>query len=112
MPEVVRYEVTDSVAWLTMARPQARNALDAALREGLLDGFRRFQADPEAAVLVLTGEGEAFCAGGDLDASAEHPRSQAYEHAEGLFAPVYLSDDAQEGPRAFREKRPPVWKGR
>lgn len=87
-------------------------AIDAALREGLLDGFCRFQVDPEAAVLVSTGDGEAFCAGGDLDLSAEHPRSQAYEHAERLLAPVSLSHDAQQGPRAFREKRPPLWKGR
>ena len=32
--------------------------------------------------------------------------------AEALFERAYLSEDAQEGPRAFREKRSPVWKGR
>jgi enoyl-CoA hydratase/carnithine racemase len=36
----------------------------------------------------------------------------AVSHAWQLFAPVYASDDAQEGPRAFAQKRPPVWKGR
>ncbi len=65
--EVVRYEVVDQVAWLTIDRPDARNALSAAVRAGLWDGARRFQADPEAAVLVLTGAGDqAFCAGADL----------------------------------------------
>jgi enoyl-CoA hydratase/carnithine racemase len=54
------------VAWLTINRPAARNALDQAVRRGLFDGFARFQAD-DAAVLVLTGSGtEAFSAGGDL----------------------------------------------
>jgi enoyl-CoA hydratase/carnithine racemase len=43
-------------------------------------------------------------AGRDLDA--------AVEEGWRLFRPVYLSEDAQEGPRAFAEKRPPVWKGR
>ena len=35
-----------------------------------------------------------------------------YELADELWAPAYLSEDAQEGPRAFREKRAPQWKGR
>ena len=67
MSEVVRYEVADRIAWLTIDRPEARNALSKAVRDGLWDGFRRFAADEDAAVLVLTGAGEkAFCAGGDL----------------------------------------------
>lgn len=62
----VRYAREGPVAWLTIDRPEARNALSAAVREGLWDGVRRFNAD-DAAVLVLTGAGEkAFCAGGDL----------------------------------------------
>ena len=72
MPEettkpVVRYERDDAVAWLTIDRPEARNALSAAVRRGLWDGFERFRDDEDAAVLILTATGEkAFCAGGDL----------------------------------------------
>jgi enoyl-CoA hydratase/carnithine racemase len=63
----VTYEVQNGVAWLTIDRPEARNALSAAVRAGLWDGVRRFDADDAAAVLVLTGAGDkAFCAGGDL----------------------------------------------
>ena len=44
--------------------------------------------------------------------STEMGRSAATRAAQHLFEKVYLSEDAQEGPRSFREKRPPVWKGR
>jgi enoyl-CoA hydratase/carnithine racemase len=249
----VTYRVRNEVAWLTIERPEARNALNRAVRDGLYDGVRTFNADDAAKVLVLTGAGDkAFCAGGDLKEmsaegltippvdfipqfgrtiavdkptiaavngvafaggflltqicdlcvasttaefgitevkvgrgspwaaplplmiprrimmelvltgaplsaarayeigfvnrlaepdklvevtqslaeqiaanaplsvaagkktavlTAEHPLSAAYELAETLWAPVYLSDDAQEGPRAFKEGRPPQWKG-
>jgi len=63
----VTYEVRDQVAWLTINRPEARNALSKEVRDGLWAGFRGFARDDDAAVLVLTGAGEkAFCAGGDL----------------------------------------------
>jgi enoyl-CoA hydratase/carnithine racemase len=66
MAEAVRYAVEGGVAWLVIDRPEARNAINRAVGEGLWDGFRRFEADPAAAVLVLTGAGDAFCAGADL----------------------------------------------
>jgi enoyl-CoA hydratase/carnithine racemase len=67
MSDVVRYEIEDQVAWMTIVRPEARNALSKAVRDGLWEGFRRFADDDDAAVLVLTGAGDkAFCAGGDL----------------------------------------------
>jgi enoyl-CoA hydratase len=43
---------------------------------------------------------------------AHLPLDAAFEEAERIWEPVYLSDDAQEGPAAFRDKRPPRWKGR
>jgi enoyl-CoA hydratase/carnithine racemase len=254
MSDVVTYAVQDRVAWLTIDRAEARNALSKAVRDGLWDGFRRFAGDDEAAVLILTAAGEkAFCAGGDLKEmsenamgvppadflpylqrsvvtdkpviaavngvafaggfllaqmcdlvvaadhakfaitetkvgrgspwaaplpwligpraameimltgdpitaqrayelglvnkvvplaelretalalattiaanaplsvraakslvylSAEHGWRAALDAADALYEPVYLSDDAQEGPRSFKEKRPPVWTGR
>jgi enoyl-CoA hydratase/carnithine racemase len=254
MSEVVLYENEGPVAWLTINRPEARNALSAAVREGLSGGVKRFSADDSARVLVLTGAGDkAFCAGGDLKEMAEtklkvppkeflpqfgrtvavdkpiiaavngaayaggfllaqscdlclaaehatfaisevkvgrgapwaaplpwlipprvamqllltgdpisarrahevglvnevvpaadlhaaaqamgeriaanaplsviagkrtvgliaeHPLSRAFDAADEIWEPVYLSEDAQEGPAAFREKRRPVWKGR
>ena len=254
MSDAVRYEVADGIAWLTINRPEARNALNKAVRDGFWDATRAFNADDSARVLVVTGAGDkAFCAGGDLkemadtalkvppldfmpqfgrnidvpkptiaavngvalaggflvaqmcdlvvaaesarfgitevrvgrgapwaaplpwlippraameilltgdlvsahraqalglvnrivpDAElraatldlarrivanaplsvlagkatvgliAEHPLSAAFEAADRIWEPVYLSEDAQEGPAAFRDKRPPNWKGR
>jgi enoyl-CoA hydratase/carnithine racemase len=250
----VIYERRGPAAWLIINRPEARNALNTAVRRGLFDGVRRFNAEPDARVLVLTGAGDkAFCAGADLkemaasgltvpppdfapqfgrnievakptiaavngvayaggfllaqgcdlclaadtarfaiteakvgrgapwaaplpwlipprvamqilltgdpiDAArahqvglvnevvpaaalreaaqrmaeriaanaplsvlaakrtvrlvAEHPLGEAYAAAERIWEPVYLSEDAQEGPAAFHDKRPPAWKGR
>jgi enoyl-CoA hydratase/carnithine racemase len=66
MGEAVSYQLEDGVAWLVIDRPEARNAINQAVGKGLWEGFRRFEEDPAAAVLVLTGTGEAFCAGADL----------------------------------------------
>lgn len=255
-PEVT-YEVVDHVAWVTINRPEVRNALNLAARDQWRAALERFEADADARVLVLTGAGDqSFCAGADLKEMAddvaqapsvppidfiaqpgrtiqlskptiaavnghalaggfllaqscdlvvaaahatfgiteirwsrgapwavplidlvgpraameilltgdpisaeralriglvnrvvpaerlraeaatlaariaehpplavaaarrtvqlalEHDRATAFERAEEVWAPVYLSADAQEGPRAFREKRRPVWQGR
>jgi enoyl-CoA hydratase len=68
----VRYERTGAAAVLTIDRRERRNAVDVETAGLLLDGFGEFEADGDARVLVLTGEGpEAFCAGADLKAMAE-----------------------------------------
>jgi hypothetical protein len=41
-----------------------------------------------------------------------HHRKDVFDEAERIWAPVYRSADAQEGPAAFRDKRRPVWTGR
>jgi len=72
MGEAVRYDCAGGVAWLTIDRPENRNALSLEVRQGLWAGFRRFTADDAAAVMVITGSGDrAFCAGGDLKEMAD-----------------------------------------
>lgn len=72
MSDAVLYEVVEGVAWMTINRPDARNALNRDAREGLFAGFARFAADDSAAVCVLTGAGDqAFSAGADLKEMAE-----------------------------------------
>ncbi len=54
------------VATLTLARPEQHNALSAQMIADLTEAAECLGADPEVRVVVLTGEGSSFCAGGDL----------------------------------------------
>ncbi|HJM91662.1 MAG: enoyl-CoA hydratase-related protein [Alphaproteobacteria bacterium] len=68
----VRYELSEGIATITIDRPEAMNALNKAVREGLWDALRRFAGDDEALVGILTATGEkVFCAGGDLKEMSE-----------------------------------------
>jgi len=70
--ERVSYELRGATAILTIERPERRNAVDVVTAGELLDGMRRFEADDDALVMILTGAGDqAFCAGADLKALAE-----------------------------------------
>jgi enoyl-CoA hydratase len=62
----VRVERDGPVTTVVLARPARRNAVDRATAAALADAFRAFDADPEARVAVLFGEGGTFCAGADL----------------------------------------------
>lgn len=66
MTDLVEVEVEERVAWLALNRPEKRNALSPALNEAVLEALRSLQFDDEVDVVVLTGKGEAFCAGMDL----------------------------------------------
>ena len=74
----VSYERKGAAAVLTIDRPERRNAVDPATADELLEGYRSFEADDDARVLVLTGAGdEAFCAGADLKSVAAARDDQA-----------------------------------
>ena len=62
-------ELSDGLAVLTLARPAASNALDRALKAGLLDALRSLAADESVRAVLLRAEGRNFCVGQDL---AEH----------------------------------------
>ncbi len=63
--ETVKYELHESVATITMNRPEALNALSLQLSKDLRSAIEKAIEDKARAV-VLTGEGRAFCSGGDL----------------------------------------------
>jgi enoyl-CoA hydratase len=68
--EAVRYERSGAAAVITIDRQQRRNAVDGPTAALLGEAFRRFEADGEARVLIVTGAGDvSFCAGADLKAT-------------------------------------------
>lgn len=65
--EEVLYEVRDRVAWITINRPERRNAMSRHTVQLLVEAFVEAEADPEVWAVVITGTGDkAFCAGGDM----------------------------------------------
>jgi enoyl-CoA hydratase len=65
-PDVLALDIADRVATVTLHRPEARNALDRALRKALHATVRDLDADDGVDVVILTGADPAFCAGLDL----------------------------------------------
>jgi enoyl-CoA hydratase/carnithine racemase len=67
MTDFVVYEKSDRIVTLTLNRPQERNAIGThEACEALVQAVHRANADPEVSCLILTGEGTAFCAGGNV----------------------------------------------
>jgi enoyl-CoA hydratase len=89
------YERVGSAAVLTIERPGRRNAVDRETADELLAGYRKFEADEHARVMVLTGAGDlAFCAGADLKALAAVGPDPSDELVGGYM-------DRPEGPMGF-----------
>jgi enoyl-CoA hydratase/carnithine racemase len=64
---VVLHEIKGPAFWITINRPDKRNAIHEGVVHGIQEGLRLAHANPQVRVIVLTGAGEkAFCAGGDL----------------------------------------------
>ncbi|HKT17437.1 MAG TPA: enoyl-CoA hydratase [Stellaceae bacterium] len=77
-PLVLRRDA-DGIAWLTLNRPAARNALSVALMSELETALDTLAADKAARVVVIGGAGPAFCAGHDLRELRANPGRQHYE---------------------------------
>lgn len=67
MPPELRLEGDGPVRTLILNRPEHRNAANVAMHEGLADVWNQLARDPDLKVIVLTGAGPAFSAGGDMD---------------------------------------------
>lgn len=66
MEEAVLYVVENNIATITMNRPKSLNSMNDGLIDGLHAALDKAVADAEVRAIVLTGNGKAFCAGGDL----------------------------------------------
>lgn len=71
MSEELLEAITDGVAVLTLNRPERLNALSRPMLAALLEALPRLAEDPGVGVIVVTGAGRGFCAGGDVKAMAE-----------------------------------------
>jgi len=80
----------DGVAWLTLNRPGARNALSMGLMEALDAELARIETDASVHVVVIAGAGPAFCAGHDLREMRATPARAAYEAVFALCSRLML----------------------
>jgi 2-(1,2-epoxy-1,2-dihydrophenyl)acetyl-CoA isomerase len=92
--DTVLEDLDGAVATLTLNRPRARNALTAEMKDALLDALSRVAAGTEVRAVVLTGAGEAFCAGQDLRehagilAAGEEPTGTVRRHYNPIITTI------------------------
>ena len=85
----------DGVARIVLDRPAAKNALTIPMRDGIVAAVRQARADPQVRALLITGEGDAFCAGMDLSAST------VTKAGTPGFSPRSTSEALREGVQTF-----------
>ncbi|NLB18860.1 MAG: crotonase/enoyl-CoA hydratase family protein [Syntrophomonadaceae bacterium] len=64
--EQIKYDVTDRICTITLNRPERLNAYTEFMRDEMIDAMNRAEADDNVRVIIVTGEGQGFCAGADL----------------------------------------------
>jgi len=64
--EAIRYEVKNHVAWITLNRPEKKNAINLAMRKEIQEAYMDIKFNSDIWVAVITGAGDVFCAGKDL----------------------------------------------
>jgi enoyl-CoA hydratase len=94
---MIRFERAGPIAWCTIDRPQARNALTPAMYYGVKRAVQLVNRDPELAALIITGTGDVFAPGGDLGGRSE-PGESVPDHVGNDVLPFL----------AIRDSRAPV----
>ena len=97
MNEAVLLEIVGPIAWITLNRPQALNAINMDMRAALPAAIRAAEADEAVRVLVLRGAGErAFCAGADIKEFAEVASPVTYRQSRVHDNWTQASDQARK----------------
>jgi methylglutaconyl-CoA hydratase len=93
--DLIKYETGERLAWITLNRPEKRNALSYELVAELKEAFQKAAYDPKVKVIILRAEGTSFCAGADI-AYLQQLQSNTYEenledstHLKELFEMIY-----------------------
>ncbi len=85
--ENVLYETEGDLCIITIDRPDVRNCVDGVTAASLASAFRRFDADEDLSVAILTGAGGYFCAGADLKAVGTKRTNRVTEDGDGPMGP-------------------------
>jgi enoyl-CoA hydratase/carnithine racemase len=64
--DAVQFRVADRIAWVTLDRPEKKNAINRPMRRELQDAYRQIKHDPDIWAAIVTGNGDVFCSGKDL----------------------------------------------
>src|SRR5438093_1455152 len=101
------YEVKDAIATLTLNRPERLNALGGTLRDDLYAAVLRASQDADVRVIVMTGAGKGFCAGGDVKAMNEVKEGRAERPLIDKVAPLRdrVLIAMRDAPQPARETR-------
>jgi enoyl-CoA hydratase/carnithine racemase len=76
-PKLVHVSIENAVATLTLNRPEVRNAIDDAMRAEFVKILGDLDSDQDVRVVIVTGAGKAFCAGGDVSGMQERLKASA-----------------------------------
>jgi enoyl-CoA hydratase/carnithine racemase len=102
MSDLLKYDIADGVATITLNRPEKLNAFTGEMLEKWLLSLEDARTNPEVRVIVMTGTGRAFTTGGDVDGFS----ASAVQTAAGIRK--HLVDGVQRLPRKLAEIDKPV----
>jgi enoyl-CoA hydratase/carnithine racemase len=97
----IRFERVGKAGVVTLTRPKALNALTHSMVRALASALDAWESDPAVAIVVVKGEGRAFCAGGDILAVYEAGRA-------GKASPDFFADEYRLNARIRRFAKPYV----
>ena len=97
----IRLEISDSIATITLHRPDQLNAFTTAMGEELIEAFDTCDRDDAVRAVVLTGSGRAFCAGADLSAGAD-----TFVAPDGAAPEAYRDGGGEVVLRMFESRKP------
>lgn len=103
--ENIRYEVADRVATITFNRPQQLNAISPPMAQELREAYAAAEADDQVWLLLVTGEGRAFCAGADV---GEIPDDGRVIYEEPYLSTYPQWEAPQEATPPFRSMTKPI----